>query len=466
MNLLLAGILVYIVLQLGLGVYVSRRTATESDYLLAGRRLPMGISVMTIFATWFGAETCIGSSGAVYEEGLAGARTDPFGYSICLMLMGFLFAVPFWRRRLTTLGDLFRVRYSPGVEKIAVLLLAPTSIMWAAAQIRAFGQVLSASSELSVNLAIAVAAIVVVAYTSFGGLLADAITDVLQGVVLIVGLVLLLGTVMFTVGWAGISEAFDPNRLSFAGPEGFSPLEQMESWMVPILGSVISQELIARTLAAKSPRVARNSAITAGSLYLLIGFVPLTLGLFGPSLLPQLEHSEQFLPTLAQTMLHPVLYVVFAGALVSAILSTVDSALLAAASLASHNLVVPLLPNPSEKAKLVTARACVVAFGLVAYILARHAEGVYHLVEEASAFGSAGVFTVVVFAIFTRYGGALTAYLTLIGGVSVYVVGAYVLEMDYPYLLSVAVALSCYATAGWFERSPEVWTPATAEAQE
>ncbi|RMH60973.1 MAG: sodium:solute symporter, partial [Bacteroidetes bacterium] len=148
----LIGVFGYVLVQLGIGLYVSRRIRTEDDYLIAGRQLGYGLGTFTIFATWFGAETCIGAAGAIYEQGLSGGTADPFGYGVCLLLMGFVFAVPLWRHKLTTLADLFRRRYSAGVERLAVILMVPTSLLWAAAQVRAFGQVLSASSGLELSL--------------------------------------------------------------------------------------------------------------------------------------------------------------------------------------------------------------------------------------------------------------------------------------------------------------------------
>lgn len=65
MNTILLGILGYIVLQLILGVVVARRIRTESDFLLAGRNLGYALAIFSIFATWFGAESCIGTAGAV-----------------------------------------------------------------------------------------------------------------------------------------------------------------------------------------------------------------------------------------------------------------------------------------------------------------------------------------------------------------------------------------------------------------
>jgi Na+/proline symporter len=72
-------------------------------------------------------------------------------------------------RGLTTYADLFRQRYSWGVERLIVIVLLPGSVIWAAAQIRAFGQVLAANSSLKLGLAIALAAGLVAAYSVVGG---------------------------------------------------------------------------------------------------------------------------------------------------------------------------------------------------------------------------------------------------------------------------------------------------------
>ena len=154
----LAAVLCYLAVQLGIGVWVSRRIRSESDYLVAGRQLGPVLATFSIFATWFGAETIVGSAGTTWREGLSAASAEPFGYGLCLIVMGLVFAVPLWRRQLTTLADLFRTRYSVPVERLAAVILVPSSILWAAAQIRAFGQVLSTvAPTIALDLAIGVA---------------------------------------------------------------------------------------------------------------------------------------------------------------------------------------------------------------------------------------------------------------------------------------------------------------------
>jgi Na+/proline symporter len=460
MNATLLGIIVYIVAQLLVGAWVARRIRTEDDYLVAGRRLGYPLAIFTIFATWFGAETCIGAAGAIYADGLSGGSADPFGYGACLLLMGAVFAIPLWKRKLTTLADLFRQRYSTGVERFAVLLMVPTSLLWAAAQIRAFGQVLSASSGLTVTATISLAALVVIIYTMSGGLLADAITDLIQGIALIAGLVLLFVFVVIIGGGADTLAAVEPERLQPFGGGAVPWYQLLESWAIPVFGSVVAAELVTRVIATRSPVVAQRSFFAAGAVYLLVGMIPVTLGLLGAVAVPNLEYPEQILPLLAQQHLPPLLYTLFAGALVSAILSTVDSTLLVSASLVSHNIIVPRRPHITEAGKVRIARLCVAAFGVIAYVLALHAEGVYALVEQASAFGSAGIFVVVSFGLFTSVGGARSAYAALVAGVVVWVVGSYVFALPFAYLAALATATIAYVVAALIA-TPE---PAAARA--
>lgn len=324
MNGILICILLYVSVQLVIGYVVSRRIRTEQDYLIAGRRLAAPLVVFSVFATWFGAETCIGSAGEAYRGGLAAVTTDPFGYTAGLLLMGALLAVPLWKRKLTTLADLFRQRYGQNVERLAALIMVPTSLLWAAAQMRAFGQVLAASSELEVTLAVSLAAAVIITYTTLGGMLADAISDFVQGIILITGLTILA----VIVAGAGGTEAFarlSGETLSLI-PTDTSWLATAEARAVPIFGTLVAQELVARVISARSPAVARNATITAAMLYLMIGLIPVGVGLTAPVLMPEIAESEQVLMQVAQHHLPSVLYVIFVGALVAAILTTADGA--------------------------------------------------------------------------------------------------------------------------------------------
>ena len=429
------------VAQFAIGVWVSRRIRTETDYIIAGRRLGYALTTFSIFATWFGAETIMGSAGLAYRHGVSLGSAEPFGYGLCLILMGLVFAVPLWKRQLTTLADLYRQRYSVATERLAAVILIPSSILWAAAQIRGFGYIISTSSTIDAGIATGIAAGFTILYAAVGGMMVDAIADLVQGAIIVVGLAIVFVAVLPHAG-GGDAIGHAATRVS-AMPVGESPLMLLESWAIPIAGSVIATELVGRALAARSPEVARRSFYMGGLMYVAVGSIPLAIGLLGPSILPALSDPERLIPEIARTMLPPAIYAVFAGALLSAILSTVDSTLLTSSALLSHNILVPVVGITGERAKVFAARAGVVGFGLIAYGLAMHAEGVFELVEQASAFGSAGALVTAAFALFTNWGGPAAAIATLVAGVVVYV-GGTLAGVTAPYLLSLAASLATY----------------------
>ncbi len=438
---------------LGIGAWVSRRIHGESDYLVAGRGLGPVLVAFSVFATWFGAETIIGASGSIYTDGLAGGNADPFGYGLCLIGAGLVFAVPLWNRGLTTYADLFRERYSPGVERTMVLLYVPGSVIWGAAQIRAFGQVLGVASGLDLDLAILAGALVVMVYTLLGGLMADAITDVVQGLALVIGLVVILVSVMAEAGGMSASLAMvEPERFQPFGSGGRSPLAVMEEWAVPVFGSLLAAEILQRIIGARSARVAKWGTLGGAGLYIGFGLIPVFLGLVGPTLVPELAAPEELVPTLAARYLGTIPHILFSGALVSIILSTVDSTLLAAGGLLSHNGILPFLPGLSEKQRLRWTRGSVLALGIVATWLALGANTMYDLVLTASAFGSAGVVVVSCFALFTRVGGPASAYASLAVGMGVWAYGDFIADWTAPFLAAIGFALVAYLVPAGIER--------------
>jgi Na+/proline symporter len=449
---ILLGVLAYIALQFAVAIWVSRRIKTEADYLIGGRRLGVGLAAFSVFATWFGAETVLGSAGRVYGQGLSGAQGEPFAYAVGILIMGLFFAVPLWRRGLITFGDLFRDRFSPGVERLTVILLVPGSVLWAAAQIRGFGQIMGVTTGLDVGVAVTVAAAIVIVYTAAGGLLADVYSDFVQAIAILIGLLAMLMFVIAEVGGPaqGLA-AVDPVRLLPMRPDQ-SLLDFAEQWAIPICGSLVAVELVSRVLGCKSAGVARTATQLGGAGYLLVALIPIYFGLVGPQLVPRLQEAEQIVPALAQKYLPSVVYIMFAGALISAILSSVDSALLAAASLVSHNLVLRARPDLGEAVKVAIARGGVATLGLVAYVLALRAEGISDLVETASAFGSAGVFVAALFALFTGFGGPASAYASVATGMLVWAGGKYVAEFGAPYVTALVAAVVSYTAVALIER--------------
>lgn len=443
MNFVVVAMLCYVAVQFVIGAWVSRRMTSETDYILAGRSLGAGLITFSVFASFFGAEAVVASAGAVYEKGLAGAWVDPIGYAFALLVVGVMLAAPLWRRGLTTFADLFRERYSPAVEKMVVLMLLPGSIFWAAAQIRAFGQVLSANSGLGLHAAITIAALLVAGYSVVGGLLADAVTDVIQGLAVIIGLLVLGACVLQATGGVSAGLARVPvERLHVI--EAHHGLKALEELAIPVCGTIVSVELISRFLGARTASIAASGTVAGAGIYLAIGIVPVLLGLVSPTLLPDVADSEQIVPKLAEAYMPKALSIAFVGAIISAILSTVHSALHAPASQVSHNIVVRLIPRIGPQGKLWAVRLTVMGLSLVAYTLALTSDRIHDLVETASAVGSAGVFVTTVFGLYTGFGGPRAAIAALCAGMAIWALARFGLRAETPYLIALASAVAAY----------------------
>lgn len=444
MNITLIGIFLFITVQLIIGFIVSRKVRTEDDYLLAGRSLGIPLATFSIFATWFGAESCIGSAGIAFEQGLGGVSSDPFGYGLCILIVGLFFAKKFWNLKLTTIADFLKIQYSHRTARLCALLMIPTSFLWTAAQVRAFGTVLSSVSSFDLTVAIIIATSIVIIYTTFGGMLADVITDVIQGSILIIGLSVLFYYSIYAVG------GFDPfiEKISTTltlSSEKPSPSFWLtaEHWLIPICGSVFAQELISRVLSSHSASIAQRSSFFAGTLYITIGIIPLLLGILGSSLLPELSNSENILPALAERFLPTTLFILFSGAIIAAILSTVDSSLLAISALITHN-VFPASKNLPESERITVDRSIVVVAGIASSFLAISAEGVYGLVKDASAFGSSGIFVVIVGGMYFHIRNEYAAIASLLGGAISWIIAYYFFAFELSYIFSLCVSCALF----------------------
>ena len=304
------------------------------------------------------------------------------------------------------------------------------------------------------NAAILMAAAVVISYTLIGGMYASAVTDVLQGGVLILGLSALCWVVC---AHPDISlSAIPPERLSLLSGEAMSLGETIERWSVAIFSTLISIELLSRVLATRSAPTARRATLSAGALYLLIGLLPITIGLLAPQLIPEIGEPEQVVSQLAMRYLRlegtpwPELpFVIFAGALISAILSTVDSVLISGASALSHNLIIPALSVQSEGERLLTTRLSVAGLGVAATLIALSGLSIYELVEYSGSIGSAGLLVCFLFALFSDLGGERSALTTLALSTLYWGVLHFLISAEAPFTISLALSALTYPAAAY-----------------
>lgn len=379
MTVLIVCVILYMAATVAIGLYASRRVHDSKDFMVAGRSLPLYMNFACVFATWFGAETALSVSAKFAHEGLGFVSGDPFGASLCLVLVAFFFARTFYRLELLTIGDYYHQRYGKVVEIITSLGIAASYLGWTSAQLSALGLVINVLfPQITLNQAIAIGAVIVTIYTLSGGMWSVALTDVIQTAVIVIGLILVAILLGARAGGAGaVIEA-----AQHEGKLNLFPHVTASAWMIFIgefitmaLGSIPQQDVFQRVTSARNEHTAFLGTMGGGLFYFAFAFVPMFIAFSATIIDPEhialfeSDDAREVQKILPNLILHetPIwCQVLFFGALLSAILSTASGTLLAPSSLLTENVLQPILKHFSDRTMLWTLRSLVIVVGIVA----------------------------------------------------------------------------------------------------
>ncbi|MCX7633571.1 MAG: sodium:solute symporter family protein [Turneriella sp.] len=420
-SLLVFGVVAYLLLTVVIGFIAARRVRSEKDFALAGKNLSLFMATSTVFATWFGSETILGSSANFVREGFLGVIEEPFGAALCLILVGVFFARRLYRMDLVTFSDFFRLRYGVAAEIFSAAILSFSYVSWVAAQFLALGIVFHTITGLSLEVAIVAMAVLVAFYTTLGGMWAVSLTDTVQMALIILGLAAVFIFLSQEAGGLQVILAKTPaSHFSFLPPADFSPFRYAGLWMVLGLGSIPGQDVFQRVMSSRSEHIAAWSSIVAGFLYLSVAMIPLFLGLVAVQLLTKNDLPQDLQFLLPQLILQktPVLVqIVFFGALISAILSTASGALLAPSVLISENLLAKVFRNQDT---LLLSRLSTLAIAGWALEMALAHRHIHNLVTESSAVGLVALFAPFIFGFYGKNVPSLVAVASMLSGFCVW----------------------------------------------
>lgn len=387
---------VYLLLSIAIGLYAAKKVKNSTDYVVAGRSLPLHITTATVFATWFGSETVLGTSSTFITDGLGGIVADPFGASLCLILVGLFFARYLYRKNLLTIGDFFKQRYGRGVELATSVAIMLSYLGWVSAQMIALGLVFNVLSQgaISHDVGIVMGAAIVMIYTIYGGMWSVAMTDFVQMIVIVVGM-LFVGVVVTGKIEGGtmavIEHAANADKFNFwPEPTLAGILAFLGAFVTLALGSIPQQDVFQRVMSAKDENTAVRSAVLGGSLYFIFAFVPIFLG-YSAFLIDEkmtagllASDSQLVLPTLILQHTPVLAQIMFFGALLSAIMSTASGTLLAPSTIFTENVLRPMLGNVSDTRFLWIIRAVVLTFGCFVTLFALNStSSIFEMVENA-----------------------------------------------------------------------------------
>lgn len=423
------GVAAYMLAMLGVGFYASRKARTVADFMVAGRELSLPICSMTVMATWFGGAMMLGGAGAAYDHGMLGIIADPWGGALALLLVGLFFARVFRRMKIITVTDFMEQRFGRIAGIGITITTIFSNIMWVAGMLVAFGTIFEVLTNIPVETGIIVGAVIVFVYTALGGMWAVALTDFVQMLIIIVGL-LILGVVVLidAGGWGTISARLPPGTLSMLPAEnsGEHWLNYLRAWTIIGLVDISAQTLFQRASAARTERIARQAFLIAGFGYLLFGMIPVFLGIIGSVTMPDIGNSEFIIPELARQHLHPVAIAIFVGAMLAAIMSSADSALLGASSVLAKNVLPWLRPTVSARLSLLVARLGIPLFGGIAIVIALRIQVVFDLMVDANILGLAAIIVPFILGVYWKKANRAGALSGMFAGLGVWIVTMHV----------------------------------------
>jgi len=429
---LLWFVIAYWVISVGIGLYASTRVHTTKDFAIAGRHLPFYMVTATVFATWFGSETVLGIPATFLKDGLNGVVADPFGSSMCLILVGLFFAAPLYKMNLLTIGDYYKKRYGRSVEVLTTIAIVISYLGWVGAQITALGLVFNVVSagEISRLAGMWIGSATILVYTFFGGMWAVAVTDFIQMIVIVVGMLWIGGEVSGMVGGVGavVDHARQSGKLAFGpGPDLKEIIGFVAAWITMMFGSIPQQDVFQRVQSSKTVKIAIWGSVLGGVLYFCFAFVPMFLAYSATMIDPQMvnrlidKDSQLILPTLVMEKAPLFAQIMFFGALLSAIKSCASATLLAPSVTFTENILRPMLPHLTDRKLLRAMRLVTLGFTVLVTIYAMYSKAsIFSMVESAYQVTLVMAFVPLVFGVYWKRSTNQGALLAIFCGLSVW----------------------------------------------
>ena len=453
----LIPILLLFAAMIPIAVVAFRRVRTQGNktagYYLGGRSLGPWVLIFTVLASAASAGTFIGTAGLTYAEGYGwvwGAMMQVPSAVIALGLVGKKFAIVARKLNLITFTDFFKERYeSRAVTFLTAVCMVIFLVAYMVAQFVGGARVLESITGINYIVLVVVFAGVVALYTAFGGFLAAAFTDAAQGIVMLLGGVVLWVVVLSAVGgFSGVeagTRELGEELFTLPGDSGFDlPMMLSYALMFGLLLAALPHVSV-RAMSYRDSRTL-HKALWVGPLIMAIftlGFG--AMGLIGRILYPEAELADLVLPTLIIDHLPgPVAGAVLAAP-IAAVMSTVDSMILVVSAALVRDLYKGFIkPEMDDAAQSRAGAWSSLAIGIVVLVLALNPpDFLQHVINFAIGGLEAGLFVPLILGLFWKRGNALGAILSLLGGMLYYLLAANFIPALSLGMMPVLMATAC-----------------------
>ncbi len=357
---ILISLIVYKLVLIGIGWWASRRVHDEADFLLGGRNLGPWVAGLSYAASTSSAWVLLGFSGFVFAFGVSALWMVPGiwgGYIAMWVWFGPRIRAESSDNRWLTPTEFLCAnvdeRSQLRIAALATLLIAFCFIFYIAAQFDAAATAFVSNFGMDTASSLLLGAGIILIYCLLGGFWAASITDTLQGVVMMLAAMLVPALAVWDAGGpaqiVSTLARIDPQFTDWTGGHGGFVFLGFVLGLAGIgLGTLGQPQLLARLMAVKGERERKQGFAVAFGWGIIVYIGMSWMALAARSMALEPGSGEQIFYLLAERLLPPVLAGIVVAAILSAVMSTVDSLLLAASAAVSHDLQLPRRFNLSE----------------------------------------------------------------------------------------------------------------------
>ncbi|XP_030004189.1 high affinity choline transporter 1-like [Sphaeramia orbicularis] len=386
---------VFYIIVLSIGIWASRKSKREEKkctgnrsevVMVGGRNLNMFVGICTMTATWVGGMYILGTAEVVYDptKGLVWA-VGLISCSLNLIIGGMFFSTPMRSKNYVTLMDPFQEKYGNTISTVLFIPVLIADLFWVSGILGGLGGTVGVVMDIPSSVAVTISAAVAILYTLMGGLYSVAYTDVIQLIFMLFGLWMSVPFILTTPSAANITAAA-VNKLYQDPWVGKLEMEDVGCWIDNLLllsiGGICYQAFYQRVLSAATDAQAKITcyigavlcpilaipSVVAGALAASTNWNQTTFG--SPSPYEQ-GKAGMILPIALQHLCPFYVSLIGMGALAAAVMSSVDSALLSAASQLARNIYKNIIyRQASEKSVLVVVKVSILLCGVIGACLA------------------------------------------------------------------------------------------------
>lgn len=359
-------IALYAMGMLALGWVGMRRARNQEDYLVAGRRLGPGLYIGTLSAVVLGGASTVGTVTLGYTYGLSGMWLCA-ALGLGLIVLSLVLAGPLAKLKLYTVTQLLERRYTPAAKTVSSAVMLAYDLMIAVTSTIAIGTLVTVLFAVPAWVGVLVGGTIVVVYATIGGMWSLTLTDIVQFVIMTIGMVglMLPLTVHYAGGWSALVEKADPGHFSLTGI-GWDTI--ITYFVIYFLGILIGQDIWQRVFTARSVRVARLAGAGAGLYCIAYGVLGALVGVAASVLLPDLDNANNAFAAVAQLALPDGIRGLIIAAAMAAMMSTSSAGTLAASTLLTRDLL-PAFTGRAPDERLSTHRLCTLLIGVLTVLL-------------------------------------------------------------------------------------------------